>query len=422
MHPLRTIGAVGTVMRREYVQRIRTKTFVFTTVAAPILLLGLAGISGYLAAGVAETERELAVIDHTGVLLERIQPRLRDAGFRVLPVHPDEAASPALERRLREGELAGALLLDERTLTEGRAVWRGADGPPALRGLALRHALTQTALEVRLLELDGEGALEPLLGAGRLDVEALDDDGASRAAAVGVALAGALFLYFVLLVYGTMVLRAVQEEKTTRIVETVISAIRPWQLMLGKILGVGGVGLTQLVIWMVAGGLLLGVALPAALPLAGDLELPPELVGTATPGPGVAAFFVVSFLAGYFIYASLFAAVGAICSTEEEAQQLQVPVVLMVLVPFLFMIPVLDAPDSTFAVWMSLFPFFSPVLMFARVALGAAPAWQALLSVVLMLAALFVTALAAGRIYRTGILMQGKRPSVPEIWRWVREG
>jgi ABC-2 type transport system permease protein len=419
------MSTLFTIIGREYLQRVRSRTFVFTTLAAPVLVLGLAGTSGYLAARVAVPDRALALVDRTGVLEEGVAPRLEGVGFRVEPVRPGSPEEALLDARLASGELMGTILLDQRTLAEGRAVWRGLEDPPALRGLALRQAVAQAALEVRLRELDQEGTLEPLLAGGRLEVEGVAggaDAPDARLAGVGTALAGSLFLYFVLLVYGTRVLRSVQEEKTMRIVEIVISTVHPWELMLGKILGVGAVGLTQLLIWMGAGAMVAGLALPAVLPAIGGPGLPAGLWVAVRPEGAVLAFFGICFLAGYFIYASLFAAVGAICSTEEEAQQLQVPVVLLVLVPFLFLIPILDDPGSPLAVWMSLFPFFSPVLMFARVAVSEVPLWQSLLSVVLMFAALLVTAWVAGRIYRTGILMQGKRATVPEIWRWVREG
>lgn len=415
---------VATIIAREYLQRVRTKTFIFSTLAVPVLILGLGALSGYLGTRSVDLERRLLVVDATGVLVPALEARLEAMGFRVTAAAPGELAPEELDRLLEEGQFTGALFLDEATLSRGRALWRGRDDPPALRGIALRQAVTQAALEVRLAEVDAEGVLAPLLEGITLQVERVGDDPDRRVeelAGMLVAFVGAFFLYFVLVVYGTMVLRAVQEEKTGRIVEIIISSVRPWQLMLGKILGVGAVGLTQLGIWLGAGAAVALLAAPFVVSTVAALELPVE-VADFLPAPGLVSFFVVCFLAGYFIFASLFAAVGAVCSTEEEAQQLQVPVVLLVLVPFFMLMPVLEDPDGVLAVPASLFPWFSPVLMFARVAVGSPPWWQVALSVVLMLAALLVTAWVAGRIYRTGILMQGKRPTLPEIWRWVREG
>jgi ABC-2 type transport system permease protein len=250
----------------------------------------------------------------------------------------------------------------------------------------------------------------------------VEDDRVARMTGMGAGFVGAFLLYMVLIIYGSMVLRAVLEEKTGRIVEIIISSVRPWELMLGKVLGVGAVGLFQLVIWAAAGSLILTMGVPyllAFLPIEAELL---AQVRDVLPGVGVVAFFVVCFLLGYFLYASLFAAVGAMCSTEEEAQQLQFPVVMLVVFPIVLLMPTLENPDASWAQAASLFPFFAPILMFARVAASAAAMWEVGLSVVLMVGALWVTAWVAGRIYRVGILMQGKRPTVPELWRWIRQG
>jgi ABC-2 type transport system permease protein len=152
----------------------------------------------------------------------------------------------------------------------------------------------------------------------------------------------------------------------------------------------------------------------------------PELAGldqlrSALPGLGLLALFVCFFLFGYFIYSALYAAVGAMCNSDEEAQQAQFPVVLLVIVPILFVIQVIRMPTSPLAVTLSMIPFFSPILMFARVSVGGAPIWQVGLSFVLMALTIVAVAWLAGRIYKVGILMAGKRPTLPELWRWIKE-
>jgi len=146
-----------------------------------------------------------------------------------------------------------------------------------------------------------------------------------------------------------------------------------------------------------------------------------EGLGDALPGPGLAALFLVFFLGGYFIFSGLYAAVGAMCSSEQEAQQAQTPLVLLLVIPVVILVGVMQAPNSPVSVALSLGPFFSPFLMFARAGMGAAPAWQIALSVVLMAVTVVAVAWVAGRIYRVGILMAGKRPTLPELWRWVRQ-
>jgi ABC-2 type transport system permease protein len=407
------------VVAREYLQRVRTKGFVIGTVAGPILLLAIVVIPGVLGARGALAERHIGLIDRTGVLAETLVPRLEAAGWRVEPASP--GGEVALRARAEAGDLHGVLEVGEETLRTGRAIWWGKEAPSTLRRTLLEQALGRSALERRLGDRD-DPEVAALLDGGGLEIRTVGDDprdALDRAAGVAAGFVGAFFLYVVLVLYGSMVLRSVLEEKTGRIVEVVLSSLQPWQLMLGKVLGVGAVGLTQLLAWVLAGLMIVGLGVPALIPFMADvdvLERVPELV----PDVGVVVFFLVSFLLGYFIYASLFAAVGAMCSSEQEAQQLQLPVVMLILVPIVLLMPVLEFPDATWARWASLFPFFAPILMFGRVAVGAAPLWEVLLSVVGMVLALLAVAWIAGRIYRAGILMQGKRPTVPELWRWVR--
>ena len=215
-------------------------------------------------------------------------------------------------------------------------------------------------------------------------------------------------------------MRSVLEEKTSRVVEVVISSMRPDQLMLGKILGVGAVGLTQLAIWGLAGTLIVAAGVPALLAANPALAQLSEL-REFLPGLRYFGLFIVFFLGGYFMYSGLYAAVGAMCNTDEEAQQAQMPVILLLVVPIIFVTQVIAEPNAPLSVALSLVPLFSPILMFARAAAGAAPLWQIGLSVVGMVVAVGVIAWVAGRIYKVGILMAGKRPTLPELFRWVRE-
>jgi ABC-2 type transport system permease protein len=235
-----------------------------------------------------------------------------------------------------------------------------------------------------------------------------------------VAYIGAFLLYIVILMYAVAVMRSTLEEKTSRIVEVIVSSMEPWHLMLGKIFGVGAVSLTQLGIWLLSGALLGSAGLPALLAARPELTEFAQ-IRDVLPGLGLAALFVGFFLLGFFMYAGLYACVGAMCNTDQEAQQAQAPLVVFVVAPILMVIPVIESPMSAVAVSLSLFPLFSPILMWSRVAGGGIPAWQIALSFVLMGLAVLGIAWIAGRIYKTGILMTGKRPTLPELWRWVKE-
>ncbi len=410
-------GVVWAVARREYLQRVRSKWFVFATVAGPLFMLALILVPALMASRAEQAGQRLVVVDETGVLYERLAPRLENAGY---VLERQGVADEALRQRVLDEEIGGYLVLDDATRTSGRAVLHSADQLSLVRTFMLQQAVTQSALEARLAETGDEGVAQ-LLAGGQLEVEVLsgktseNDEGA-----FAVAYGGAFLLYMVILLYAVAIMRSVLEEKTNRVVEVVLASMRPFHLMLGKILGVGAVGLTQLAIWVAVGALLVSTGIPALLAARPELTQVAEM-GALLPGLGTAALFVVFFLGGYFMYSGLYAAVGAMCNNDEEAQQAQFPIILLIVIPVIFVAQVIQEPTSTFAVVMSLIPPFTPILMFARAAAGGAPVWQVVLSVGLMAVAVVAIAWLAGRIYKVGILMAGKRPTLPELVRWVRE-
>ena len=407
---------VWAVIRREYLQRVRSRWFAFSTVAGPlVLLLAVAGPT-WLTSRRQQAESRIAVVDLTGVLAEPVARRMEEAGLSValaLAADLDD-----LRRRTLAGELGGVLVLDPETAVSGRARLIARESPSLLRRMTVMGAVAQGALEARL---EGRGAdVGALLAGGDLDVELLGEGGGFEDPAFASAWVGAFVLYVVTLLYAVAVMRAVLEEKTSRVVEIIVSSVRPFHLMLGKILGVGSVGLTQLGVWALALLATFSLVLPAVMASRPGLAQLAVLQDFA-PRPGYLGLFLVFFLGGYFMYAGLYAAVGAMCNSDEEAQYAQLPLVVIFMAPIMFLMPVLERPTGAAAALLSLFPFFSPVLMFARAAGGVAPAWQVWLSVALMLATTVGIAWVAGRIYRVGILMAGKRPTLPELWRWVRE-
>jgi len=408
------------VIKREYLQRVRSRWFVFGTVVAPVFLVGMMGIPVLLETRSEEARRNIALVDETGVLGRRVAPRLEEAGFTVRPA--DAGSEATLRSEVLGGELGGFLVLREEALTRGRVEYQGREGPGTMRGLTIRSIVAQAAIEARLAQAGRDVDLEAVLSGGELRVIRLESEGGGASESdpqFVAAFAGAMLLYVVILMYAVAVMRATLEEKTSRIVEILISSVRPSELMLGKILGVGSVGLTQLAIWLLFGVLALTAGLPALVAARPELLNPEELT-QVLPGTGLALLFLGLFLGGYFLYAALYAAVGAMCSTEEEAQQAQFPVVLLLVLPVMFLMPVIENPNSPLAVGTSLVPFFSPVLMYARAATGAVPAWQVIVALVLLVAGVWGGGWLAGRIYRVGILMQGKRPTLPELLRWVR--
>jgi len=408
------------VIKREYLQRVRSRWFIFATVLAPVFIIGMMVVPMLLESRSQETRRNVALVDETGALQERVVPRLEEAGFTVR-LEP-RGAEETLKEEITAGELGGLIVLPPEALTRGKVEYYGREGPGTITGLTIRSIVSQAAMEDRLAQVESDLDLGAIMAGGELEVHRLESNtgGATESDPQFIgAFVGAMLLYMVILLYAVAVMRATLEEKTSRVVEILISSVRPSDLMLGKILGVGSVGLTQLAVWVVFGALSLTMGLPALVAARPDM-LDPESIMAALPGAGLSALFVGLFLGGYFLYSGLYAAVGAMCSTEEEAQQAQFPVVMLLIVPIMFLMPIIENPNSPMAVGASLVPFFSPVLMYARAATGAVPLWQIILALVLLVVGIWAVAWVAGRIYRVGILMQGKRPTLPELWHWIR--
>ena len=410
---------VWAVIRREYLQRVRSKWFIMVTLLAPIIMIAMIVIPTFIAARSDRSDRDLLIVDGSGVLYERLASDFEASGYTVAEEPWTVDVVTDLRQQASDGEIGGFLVLDNLTLETGEAVLYANERPSLIRRMTLRSAIASAALEYQL-EQQGLDAGAMLAG-GELRVEMLVDEGSDTDdPQFFVAYMGTMFLYMVILIYAVSVMRATLEEKTSRIVEVIVSSMKPWHLMLGKILGVGAVSLTQIAVWLSMGALAVGAGIPmliAARPELANLDT----VVAVLPGLWLLILFVGLFLFGFFMYSGLYAAVGAMCSTDEEAQQAQFPVMMFLIIPILFVLQAIQEPLTPLVTWLSLFPLFSPVLMWARVAGGGVPGWQIGLSFVLMGATVIGVAWLAGRIYKVGILMAGKKPSLPELWRWVRE-
>lgn len=413
---------VWVILVREYLEKVKTKGFWIATLALPVLMLGLMGVSAFL--GVrsqqAEAERPLVVLDRTGALGEAVVDRIGNAGYASELLEADPGIEE-MDRRVTDEEIDSYLVLDERTVSQGAFAYRAMDSPSRVRSALLTAVVGEVALENRLAEAEDAENLRALMRGGSMEYEAVGGKVAevARVAAKAQGMVGAILLYMCMAIYGAFVLRSVMEEKRTRIVDVVISSVRPWQLMLGKILGVGSMGLTQLATWMVCVGTIgtLGIPFLSRVAPAANMDLIAEFV----PSAGSLLLLAAFFLLGYFLFSSLFAAVGAMCSREEEAAQAQVPVIALLGIPFVLQMSTAGGASFAWMDWAALFPFFSPILMYPRAVDGSVPVWMVAASIVLMAAAVFAMAWLSGRIYRVGILMQGKRPNLRELYRWVRE-
>lgn len=424
------------IAKSEYLRRVRSKWFVLATLLVPVL--GIASlVLPILAFSGGDEALRVAVVDETG----RLAAPLAEALPEETVVEAADAPLDTLRAQILAGDLDGVLVLPAGLLADSASA--AASGAQASyyskggidSGFGVQGAVRQA---VRRARAEAAGASPAVVGAFRSDVSVervrVSEDGDGGDDAIGRFLLAnflSLLIYLAILIYGMLVMRGVIEEKSNRIVEVIASSVRPFELMMGKVLGIGAVGLTQLLSWTllmlglsVAAGplfLLFAPDVPAAAPgaAAEDLPFDPEMV-TGMLSPDLLVAFVLFFLGGYLLYSSLFAAVGSAVDQESDAQSLQAPIVLPIMLPILFLAVVADQPDGPLAIGLSLFPLTSPILMVVRMAVTDVPVWQVALSLALLAAAFVGVVALAARIYRVGILMYGKKATFADLWRWVR--
>ncbi|HEV3471104.1 MAG TPA: ABC transporter permease [Pyrinomonadaceae bacterium] len=429
------------VVRREYVQGVRNKGFIISTLLAPAVMGVLFLLPALLVTMRTGGATRLAVLDLTGRLAaplaealarggeEEVRPPrgTRDEKFearfaveRVEPGgRPPEEVRRELERRVAEGELDAYLVLPPEVLDGGPARLAARNTGDVFTLEAIRGALGRVVADERLRAAQIDGARVRELSR-PVEVEQSrvtkhgeqPDESRGGGGFVFPFLVGA-FVVVAIMMYGQVVLSAVVEEKTTRIVEVLFSSLRAFPLLLGKLVGVSLVGFTQFAIWALM-FLALGLYGGGALALSGGAFTLPRVPAAALL---LAPFF---FLVGFYVYATLYAVVGSVVTSEKEATQVVMPVSFVPVIAIYLAFPVIRNPNSAFSFWVSLVPFFSPVTMLARVITEPPPAWQVALSLAVGAATVFGMVWVAARIYRTGMLMYGKRATLPEIWRWAR--
>jgi ABC-2 type transport system permease protein len=416
------VSRLWPIVRREYLERVRSKAFIVGTILGPALMAAFMVLPGVLMAKQRGKPLRIAVLDAGGTLRETVEAALarrKAAGeTRFLVEDSGSGTVPERQARLRQrvldGGLDGYLYLPENVLEASVAEYRGKNVSNVM-DLGLMDQAVGEALIGRRLANEGLPAERLKDAMRRLDIKKLrisvSGEREDRGGSFFLSLILLMILYTTVAMWGAALMNGVIEEKSNRVVEIVVSSVSSTRLFAGKLLGVGAAGLTQFLVWagFMAGLTLLG----GGAARAGGLEIP-EI------SPTVLVLFVVFFLLGYFLYGALYTAVGAAVNSQQEAQSLVFPVMLPLIAGVVLFPAVLNSPDSALAITLSLIPFWTPILMFLRVSTLTPPAWQIGLSIVLTLATIAVFTWGAARIYRVGILMYGKRPTFPEILRWVR--
>jgi ABC-2 type transport system permease protein len=423
--------SIWLIVHREYLERIRSKTFLLFTLLMPALMAGSILVPAKLAEMKSGTARRIVVVSvnvdlATSIKQQLLAPSSADTssssseeaalkGEFVVQVNttPTDELRDTLRQQVSAGTIDGFLWLNEEELANHKATYSARDITDFQTNAAVRSAVRAALVKQYLAQKGLTGPqVEKLLTPVELRTVHITK-GHEGASGMVVFLTGfimVMLLYVNVLVYGISVMRSIIEEKNSRILEVLLSAVTAKELLAGKILGVGAVGLTQILIWLVIGAL---VSAP------GTLAAKAYLSGVHIPLSAI-VWFGVFFVLGYFLYSTMYAALGAMVNSDQEAQQMQWPALLPILLSIFLAAPVMQHPDSEMAVWLSLVPFFAPILMFIRIMVEQPPTWQLGFCLALMLATIYGLLALSSRIYRVGILMYGKRPTLPELRRWLK--
>jgi len=422
---------IWVVMRREFISRVRTRWFLVSTVLGPVLMVLVVFLPMSMVSG-GGRERSIAVLDVTTTgfgarATDILNARAPITASRMaVALDQLENAADSLARAVGQKELDGFLIVTDQTVADGRAEYRGSNAAAQVDMEIMQRFMAQALLTERLSGLGVDPEKVTQASSIRLDLQTVTIRGGEATEQSGeitfvMAYIMWLLLYMAILLYGVQVLGAVVEEKTTRIVEVLVSSLRPFELLAGKVFGVGAVGLFQLLIWAITARLLL----TQREVLGGMVGLEGSAQGFPLPEVPVSTIvvFLVYFVLGYFLYAAMFAAVAAMSSSEAEARQVQAPVTIFYAIPAVVsLMAMLTAPDGALFIALTLIPLSSPISMPGRWVVSDVSLLELVASVLLLVLGVIVVTWIAGRIYRVGILMYGKRPSPIELWRWVRTG
>lgn len=419
------------VIEREYMERVRTRWFLVATIFGPVFFGAILFLPAWVATrseASADVTR-IRILDATDanlgqlVALELRGGVLGDTSATqvqsVRSVALADAESTAT-RDVRRRVIKGYLVLDSSTLAGRGARYAGVNATSLADMRRIENAVSRELIGLALsragLSTVEADRVKRLRGGLRSERVSLTGRGGSGSVNIMFASVVGILLYMTILMYGQNVLRGVIEEKQTRVAEVVVSSVRATTLLAGKVLGVGAVGLTQMAIWLLATLVMMRYRVP--LMHVFGLEAAPIPMPSVTVGQLV--ILLIFFLLGYTLYSALFASVGAMVSSEQEAQQAQMPVVLMLVVSIMFLQPVLLEPDGRLALTLGLIPVSSPIMMPLRMSTVDVPPWEIGLSILALMAGCYLAVYFAATVYRTGLLMHGKRVTFREVFRWMK--
>jgi ABC-2 type transport system permease protein len=407
---------VWLIAKREYLERVRTKAFIISTVLIP-LLMGGGIIASVIVNGKARSTSHITVASSDQQLATDLQAELENGKESKMTVEvispPGSDTRKTLDDELADKQIDGYLWITPSNHANARPSF--AYTPRSTADIVTKEIISSALRTVLLRERlahqgmvasDVTALMQPVV----VDTTQAGKNADTTSSYIATAILFFL-MYMVIMLYGMNVARSIIEEKTSRVFEVLLATIRPEEMMAGKMIGVGGVGLTQVGIWLSTALLLTSTSLVSSM-AGGNAHV--SLSATEI------IFFVVYFILGFLLYASIAAALGAMVNSEQELQQLNMFLVMPLAACFFASTLVATNPNSAFSTVISLIPFMTPLIMYLRISLSMPPAWQIALSLVLMTATIYAVLWVASRIYRVGILMYGKKPSLSEILRWLK--
>ena len=437
------MNKIRIIIAREFNERVRKKSFIITTILMPLLMLGLMAAPTLMMLFAKGDQKTLLVIDQSGVVTPQLESN-DEVAFTPFAGSLDEARA--------DESVFGVLWIGEdvvKTPSQVRLYTNSSSSMTLEESIAAQIEDVVEAERLKLYNIDGLKEIMDNLQASvsmttyRNDLseggEAEEATSSMVAYLLGLVLG--MMLYMFLIIYGSMVMTSVIEEKGSRVLDVLVSSVSPFQLMLGKILGVASVAVTQVAIWAMLVCGLGATVLPAMMPddmmqtveavqagqmTALEADLDADMLSAlsfATDPAGLVAMFawlLLFLIGGFLFYSAMFAAVGSSVDSIQDANQLQTPITMPIILALILAMSVFNDPNSSLAFWGSVIPFTSPIVMMARIPFGI-PTWQIVLALVLLYISVVGMAWVAGKIYRVGIFMHGKKPSYKELWQWLRQ-
>jgi ABC-2 type transport system permease protein len=410
------------IIKREFKTKVLTKGFLIGTILGPIFILGLSFGPALLMNISEDKPQQIEVVDESGELFNSLTQAFDDTlsngelRFILIPIEPGAYYSHKEEflHRLEEGK-ANILLIFPKDIIEGGEITyisKSVSEMDLIQSVRRRVNDEVNKIRLRRAGFDPE-KINDLTS--RIDIKTIKIvKGEEKEKGIGqewiTSFVFLMILYMTILFYGAGVMRSVLEEKTSKIIEVLLSSSNSFKLMMGKIFGAGSAGLVQYAVWILMAFITLLIASASM----------PKIMEHVTISFDTFFFFVLFFIIGFFQFATIYAAVGAMCSTQEDAQAMSTPVTILIIIPFIVSFSAINDPTSHLAQILSLIPFLTPMIMFVRTTLVTPPMWEILAAIAInIISILFFTWISA-KIYRVGILMYGKRPTVPEIVKWLR--